>query len=78
VVAGEALTVGLRAHASHLAFDTAPGPSGAVIFAGLSPYFAFSVLYDAEHQRIGLRPRPTAAGGPEGALTGPAAPDLRK
>ena len=30
---------------------------GSHIYAGLIPYFAFSVLYDPEHRLIGLKPR---------------------
>jgi hypothetical protein len=32
-----------------------------VVFAGVAPYFAYSVLYDARAQRIGFRPRPPVA-----------------
>jgi len=45
-VAAEHLTIGLRAHASHLMFDEEPRRPDTAIFPGLSPYFAFSVLYD--------------------------------
>jgi hypothetical protein len=64
----ERLVIGRREHASRLTAerqDAAPAPA---IFAGLSPYFAFTVLYDPQHGEIGLKPRPPAPPAPEGAL----------
>jgi hypothetical protein len=42
-----------------------------VIYAGLSPYFAFDVLYDPVKSEIGLRPRPAAPTAPSGQLVAP-------
>lgn len=67
-VAGESFTVGLRAHASHLGFSEDAHVPGTVIYAGLMPYFAFSVLYDPEAGAVALKPRPPAPGGPQGEL----------
>jgi len=60
----EQLTIGQRAHASHLRFSQEARRRGTSIFAGLSPYFAYSVLYDADRQSVGLKPRAPAPGGP--------------
>ncbi len=68
-VAAEALQIGLRSHASRLTFERRDGPTQ--IFVGLTPYFAFTVLYDAQHAGLGLRPRPIAAGGPRGEILAP-------
>jgi hypothetical protein len=63
----ENFTVGSYSQASHLSFaDTAAGDAS--IFAGLSPYFAFDVLYDPAKGMVGLKPRPIAPGAPEGLL----------
>jgi hypothetical protein len=67
-LAAERLTIGERAHASHLSFAAEPQAPGVVIFAGLSPYFAFSVLYDSTRQAIGLKARTPAAGGPQAVV----------
>jgi hypothetical protein len=67
-VAAEHLTIGLRAHASHLMFDEEPRRPDTAIFPGLSPYFAFSVLYDPGRGAIGLKPRTPPPGGPVGAV----------
>jgi len=40
------------------------------IVAGLAPYFAWDVYYDADHSAIGFRPRPKMAEGPQ-ALAAP-------
>ena len=69
VAAVETLTIGQRAHASRLTFEPEEPGRGPVVFTGLSPYFAFSVLYDPEHGRVGLKPRDPAPGGPHGQLT---------
>jgi len=68
--AAEALVVGQRAQASHLAFSEEPRVSGATIFSGLAVYLAFDVLYDAEHQLIGLKARAPAPGGPMAVAPG--------
>jgi hypothetical protein len=61
-------TVGLREHASRLSFEEKPQPRQTVIYAGLTPYFAFDVLYDPAGGEIGVRPRPSASGAPSGQL----------
>lgn len=66
--AAERLTIGLRAHASHLAYRRADGDPGVSIVSGLTAYFAFSVLYDPARGEVGLKPRPVAPGGPGGEL----------
>ena len=68
--AAETLVVGQRAQASHLAFVDEPRIQGTTIFSGLTVYFAYSVLYDADRQSIGLKARPTARGGPRAMAIG--------
>lgn len=65
LAAGEVFVVGERRQASHLSFRTAQHPPGVAIFAGLTPFFAFDVLYDPEHKAVGLRPRPPMTDGPQ-------------
>ena len=67
----EYFTVGLREHASRLSFDEKPQLRETVIYAGLSPYFAFDVLYDPAKGEIGVRPRPAAPTAPSGQLVAP-------
>jgi hypothetical protein len=69
-VAGEAVLIGDRAQASHLDYSNNGQPADTAIFTGLTPYFAYSVLYDPEHGRIGFKPRPPAPGGPRAMLPG--------
>ncbi|HEY5347590.1 MAG TPA: hypothetical protein VIJ72_05315 [Rhizomicrobium sp.] len=57
-----------RAQATHIEFDTTPRPPLTAIYAGLTPYFAFDVLYDPARDMIGLRPRAPAQDGPRGEL----------
>jgi hypothetical protein len=66
--AAEALTIGLRQHASHLSFNSQPRFEGPAIYTGIAAYLGFSVLYDAEHGRIGLKPRPPMQGGPQAEI----------
>jgi hypothetical protein len=68
--AAEALVIGQRAHASHLAFTQEPRISGVTVFSGLTAYFAYAVLYDAEHQTLGFKARPQAPGGPKAVAPG--------
>ncbi len=68
--AAETFVIGQRTHASHLEFSDEPRVSGATIFSGLTVYFAFDVLYDAEHQAVGLKARPQAPGGPAAVALG--------
>jgi hypothetical protein len=49
-------------------FDEEPRRPDTAIFPGLSPYFAFSVLYDPGRGAIGLKPRTPPPGGPVGAV----------
>ena len=63
----EQFTVGMRSHASHLSFNETEEP-GTTIYAGLSPYFAFDVLYDPGRGLVGLKPRPSAPDAPPGTL----------
>jgi len=66
----ESLVIGERAQASHLQFVEEPKMRGVTIFSGLTPYFAYSVLYDADRQGLGLKPRPPAPGGPKAMAAG--------
>lgn len=68
VAAVEHLSIGQREHASNLTMVREPQSKLPEIFAGLSPYFAFSVLYDPAHGTVALKPRSPAAGGPQGVL----------
>jgi hypothetical protein len=48
-----------------------------VVYAGVAPYFAYSVLYDTRRQMIGLKPRtsaPLAAGPHADDAAAPPAP----
>ena len=59
-----------RAQASHLTFrDGHDGEGGGpqAIYAGLLPYFAWSVLYDPAQGVVGVKPRPPALDGPVGS-----------
>ena len=69
VKAVERLRAGERAQATRLTFDTHPEPGSPAIYAGLAPYFAFSVLYDPEHGTVSFKPRPAAPEGPAGTTT---------
>jgi hypothetical protein len=67
LAAMEQFTVGNYQHASRLSFEDGP-TNGISIFAGLSPYFAFDVLYDPSKGMIGLKPRPVETTAPQGQL----------
>lgn len=67
----ETLQIGLRSHASHLMFQDADQGSGAVIYSGLTAYFAFSVLYDPVHSQLGLKARPPMPNGPTPSQVAP-------
>ncbi|HEX4709610.1 hypothetical protein [Phenylobacterium sp.] len=66
LAARAAMTVGLRDQGTRLTYRQEARVFGVVIYAGVAPYYAYSVLYDPRRQMIGLRPRPPgpAAGGP--------------
>ena len=61
VVARVALTLGSAAQGTRLAWREEPRAPGVAILAGVAPYFAYSVLYDARRQLIGLKPRAPAS-----------------
>lgn len=73
VVAAEAIVIGERAQATHLEFTEDGRNPDPAIFTGLTPYFAYSVLYDPAHARLGFRPRPPMPAGPRPIM--PAAAD---
>lgn len=58
IAARAAMTVGLRDQGTRLTYRQEARVFGVVIYAGIAPYFAWSVLYDARRQMIGLKPRP--------------------
>ena len=58
VVARHVMTLGSREQATRLVWRQEPRAPGQLIFAGVAPYFAYSVLYDARRQAIGLKARP--------------------
>ena len=70
VKAVEYLTIGLRSHASHLDFASESQIQGVAIYGGLSPYFAFDVLYDPVARQLGVKPRDPAADAPTGQFAG--------
>lgn len=73
VLAAEKITIESRLHASHLSFANAARQQKMItISAGLSPYFAFDVLYDPARGMVGLKPRPVAPDAPIGLLASPA------
>ncbi len=57
VTARETLVTGVRDLGTRLTWRRETRVYGPVIYAGIAPYFAWSVLYDPGHQRIGLKPR---------------------
>ena len=61
VAARAAMTVGRRDQGTRLTYRQEARVFGVVIYAGIAPYFAYSVLYDARRQMIGLKARPPAA-----------------
>jgi hypothetical protein len=73
LLAGEKITLDSRSHASHLSFAEAGRQQTMItIAAGLTPYFAFDVLYDPGKSMVGLKPRPAAPDAPIGAVASPA------
>ncbi|MGZ6040166.1 MAG: hypothetical protein ACXWKR_15965 [Phenylobacterium sp.] len=60
VTARETLVTGVRDLGTRLTWRDETRVHGAVIYAGIAPYFAYSVLYDPAHRRIGLKARPAA------------------
>ena len=72
LAARESLTIGERDHGTRLSFRRESRVFGVVIYAGVSPYLAYSVLYDTRRQMIGLKARPPAAEGPRATPVAPA------
>jgi hypothetical protein len=70
LAAREALTIGLRDQGTRLSWRQETRANGVVIYAGIAPYFAWSVLYDPRRQMIGLKPRPPGPA-PEGPRADP-------
>ncbi|HEY2751015.1 hypothetical protein [Phenylobacterium sp.] len=70
VAARAALTTGVRDQGTRLSFRQDSRVLGVVIYAGVAPYYAYSVLYDPRRQMIGLKPRPPgpAAEGPRAVV----------
>ena len=65
----EYLTIGSRDHASHLEFsDEESQVRGPVIYSGLTPYFAFDVLYDPANHQVAVKPRDPSGSAPVGKL----------
>lgn len=69
VVAAARFVVDRRSHASRLTFRAGHGSHGegggpTVIYAGLLPYFVWSVLYDPEHDIIAVKSRTPLLDGP--------------
>jgi hypothetical protein len=58
VAVREALTIGRRDQGTRLTYRRETRAAGVVIYAGVAPYYAYSVLYDPRRQTIGLKPRP--------------------
>jgi hypothetical protein len=58
VTAREALTIGARDLGTRLTWRRETRVYGAVIYAGIAPYFGYFVLYDPRRQTIGLKARP--------------------
>jgi len=58
LAARAAMTVGLRDQGTRLTYRQEARVFGVVIYAGVAPYYAYSVLYDPRRQMIGLKPRP--------------------
>ena len=61
----ESVMIGRRSHASRLIFTRKPGTAATQLYFGLTPYFAFSVLYDPGHGTVGFKPRPPMMDGPQ-------------
>ena len=57
------LTLGSRDQATRLTWRDEPRAPGVMVFAGVAPYFAYSVLCDARRQLIGMKLRQPVAGG---------------
>lgn len=69
VVAAARFSTDLKAHASKLTFVDQPEGRGRpqAIYAGLLPYFVWSVMYDPAAGVVAVKPRPPTPGGPAAA-----------
>ena len=75
LAATSAMTLGQRDQGTRLTWRQETRVNGGVIYAGIAPYFAWSVLYDPRRQTLGLKPRPPgpAPDGPRAILPKPPA-----
>jgi hypothetical protein len=64
VQAAENLVIDRREHASALSFQQRERAPMTMVMSGLTPYFAYSILYDPEQGTVGFRPRPAVPQGP--------------
>lgn len=60
----ESLVIGRREHASSLSFQERERAPMTMVMSGLTPYFAYSVLYDPQRGTVGFKARPGLAQGP--------------
>lgn len=67
----EAMTIGQRAQATKLDMRPDSDPPAPAVFAGLTPYFAYAVLYDPARGTVAFRARAPAPGGPQALDVGP-------
>jgi len=69
------MTVGDRDQGTRMSLRRETRVYGVVVYAGVAPYFAYSVLYDSRRQMIGLKPRPPGpvADGPRADAAAPPA-----
>ncbi len=68
VLASEDFTAGPKQFSHVHTTSAGPEQKQASMSIGLTPYLAFSVLYDLKRHTIALRPRPPAAGMPAGRV----------
>ena len=61
----EALAIGRRNQATGMSTQSTSDPPSPAIFAGLTPYFAYAVLYDPGRGTVAFRPRAVSADGPQ-------------
>lgn len=67
----EALAIGRRSQATGMSTQPTSDPPSPAIFAGLTPYFAYSVLYDPGRGTVAFRPRAVATDGPQPLAVAP-------
>ena len=60
---GYAMEIGRRDQGSHLIMTGSPDARTPLLFTGIAPYFVYDVAYDADRQKVALKPR-DAAGAP--------------